>query len=67
MMVAVMNPEGVAAMTRRGFDVRTTPLAGGGELFRRQVAAHKEAVEGSSLWVPCAARRSDLRPAEASE
>ena len=46
MMVAVMNPEGIAAMTRRGFDVQTTPLAGGGELFRRQVAAHKEAKAG---------------------
>jgi alkanesulfonate monooxygenase SsuD/methylene tetrahydromethanopterin reductase-like flavin-dependent oxidoreductase (luciferase family) len=42
-MVAVMNPPGIAASTRRGFDIQTTPLAGRPELFRAQVAAHKEA------------------------
>ena len=43
MMVAVMNPPGIAASTRRGFDIQTTPLAGRPELFRAQIAAHKEA------------------------
>ena len=43
MMVAVMNPPGIAASTRRGFDIQTTPLAGSPELFRAQIAAHKEA------------------------
>jgi len=42
-MVAVMNPPGIAASTRRGFDIQTTPLAGRPELFRAQIAAHKEA------------------------
>jgi alkanesulfonate monooxygenase SsuD/methylene tetrahydromethanopterin reductase-like flavin-dependent oxidoreductase (luciferase family) len=42
-MVAVMNPPGIAANTRRGFDIQTTPLAGRPELFRAQTAAHKEA------------------------
>ncbi|MEC8815465.1 MAG: LLM class flavin-dependent oxidoreductase [Actinomycetota bacterium] len=43
MMVAVMNPPGIAAATRRGFDVQTTPLAGEPGLFQAQVAAHREA------------------------
>ena len=43
MMIAVMNPPGIAASTRRGFDIQTTPLAGRPELFRAQIAAHKEA------------------------
>ncbi len=43
MMVAVMNPPGIAACTRRGFDIQTTPLAGRPDLFRSQIAAHKEA------------------------
>ena len=43
MMVAVMNPPGIADCTRRGFDIQTTPLAGKPELFRAQIAAHKEA------------------------
>ena len=43
MMVAVMNPPGIAACTRRGFDIQTTPLAGQPDLFRSQIAAHKEA------------------------
>ena len=30
-------------MTRRGFDIQTTPLAGDDELFMRQVGTHKEA------------------------
>ncbi len=42
-MVAVMNPPGIAACTKRGFDIQTTPLAGKPELFRAQIAAHKEA------------------------
>ena len=43
MMVAVMNPPGIAACTRRGFDIQTTPLAGRPDLFRSQIAAHKKA------------------------
>tara|TARA_B100000745_G_scaffold55780_1_gene33009 strand:- start:50 stop:1084 length:1035 start_codon:yes stop_codon:yes gene_type:complete len=43
MMVAVMNPPGIAAATRRGFDIQTTPLAGEPGLFRAQIAAHREA------------------------
>ena len=43
MMVAVMNPPGIAACTRRGFNIQTTPLAGRPDLFRSQIAAHKEA------------------------
>ena len=43
MMIAVLNPEGIAACTRRGFHIQTTPLAGKPELFKAQVDAHKEA------------------------
>ena len=43
LMVAVMNPSGIAACTKRGFDIQTTPLAGRPELFQAQIAAHKEA------------------------
>ncbi len=43
LMVAVMNPPGIAACTKRGFDIQTTPLAGRPELFEAQIAAHKEA------------------------
>ena len=43
LMVAVMNPPGIAAYTRRGFNIQTTPLAGRPNLFRAQIAAHKEA------------------------
>jgi alkanesulfonate monooxygenase SsuD/methylene tetrahydromethanopterin reductase-like flavin-dependent oxidoreductase (luciferase family) len=42
-MVAVMNPPGIAACTKRGFNIQTTPLSGAPELFRAQIAAHKEA------------------------
>tara|TARA_Y100001947_G_scaffold104608_1_gene89424 strand:+ start:58 stop:567 length:510 start_codon:yes stop_codon:yes gene_type:complete len=38
-----MNPPGIAAATRRGFDIQTTPLAGEPGLFRAQIAAHREA------------------------
>lgn len=43
MMIASVSPEGISAMTRRGFDIQTTPLAGDDDLFLRQVGAHKEA------------------------
>jgi len=43
MMIAVMNPAGIAACTRRGFHIQTTPLSGNPDLFKAQVAAHKEA------------------------
>ena len=46
MMIAVMNPEGIAASTRRGFHIQTTPLAGEPELFKAQISAHKEAKAG---------------------
>lgn len=43
MMMAVMNPDGIAACTRRGFHIQTTPLAGNHQLLVDQVAAHKRA------------------------
>ena len=43
MMAASVSPEGIEAMTRRGFDIQTTPLSGDDDLFMRQVGAHKEA------------------------
>ncbi|MDP6944419.1 MAG: LLM class flavin-dependent oxidoreductase [Myxococcota bacterium] len=43
LMIAVMNPPGIAACTKRGFNIQTTPLSGAPELFHAQVAAHKEA------------------------
>jgi len=43
MMIAVMDPSGIAASTRRGFHIQTTPLAGKQELFKSQITAHKEA------------------------
>ncbi len=41
MMIAVMDPSGIAACTRRGFHIQTTPLAGKQELFKSQIAAQK--------------------------
>jgi len=38
-----LNPEGIAACTKRGFHIQTTPLSGKQELFKAQIAAHKEA------------------------
>ena len=35
MLIASVSPEGISAMTRRGFDIQTTPLAGDDELFMR--------------------------------
>jgi alkanesulfonate monooxygenase SsuD/methylene tetrahydromethanopterin reductase-like flavin-dependent oxidoreductase (luciferase family) len=46
-MIAVMNPAGIAACTKRGFNIQTTPLSGHPDLLRQQVAAHKEAKEGT--------------------
>jgi len=43
LMVAVLNPEGIAACTKRGFHIQTTPLSGKPELFRAQIGAHKQA------------------------
>ncbi len=42
-MMATMNHEGIRRSTLRGFDIQTTPLAGDPDLFRMQVAAHKDA------------------------
>ena len=44
-MIAVMNPPGIAAATERGFNIQTTPLAGHPDLLVQQVTAHKEAKE----------------------
>ena len=44
-MIAVVNPEGIAACTKRGFNIQTTPLSGHPDLLRQQVAAHREAKE----------------------
>jgi alkanesulfonate monooxygenase SsuD/methylene tetrahydromethanopterin reductase-like flavin-dependent oxidoreductase (luciferase family) len=43
MMMAVLNPPGIAACTKRGFHIQTTPLSGDMELFRAQIGAHKDA------------------------
>jgi len=43
MMIAVMNPPGIEACTRRGFNIQTTALSGTQEMFRTQVMAHKDA------------------------
>ncbi len=43
MMIAVMDPSGIAASTKRGFHIQTTPLAGKQKLFKSQITAHKEA------------------------
>ncbi|MEM6986500.1 MAG: LLM class flavin-dependent oxidoreductase [Pseudomonadota bacterium] len=39
LMMAVMNPAGIEACTRRGFHIQTTPLAGNHQLLVDQVAA----------------------------
>ncbi|MEM7239027.1 MAG: LLM class flavin-dependent oxidoreductase [Pseudomonadota bacterium] len=39
MMMAVMNPQGIHACTRRGFHIQTTPLAGNHQLLLDQVDA----------------------------
>ncbi|MEM6588240.1 MAG: LLM class flavin-dependent oxidoreductase [Pseudomonadota bacterium] len=39
MMMAVMNPEGIYACTKRGFHIQTTPLAGNRQLLVDQVGA----------------------------
>lgn len=44
-MIAVMNPPGIAACTERGFNIQTTPLAGHPDLLVEQVTAHKKAKE----------------------
>lgn len=38
-MMAVLNPEGIHACTKRGFHIQTTPLAGNHQLLVDQVAA----------------------------
>ncbi|MEM7058363.1 MAG: LLM class flavin-dependent oxidoreductase [Pseudomonadota bacterium] len=45
MMMAVMNPAGIHACTKRGFHIQTTPLAGDGDLLRQQVTAFTSAKE----------------------
>ncbi len=44
-MLAVLNPDGIRAATRRGFHIQTTPLSGDDDLFRRQVGAFTETRE----------------------
>lgn len=41
LMLAVMNPEGIAHCTKRGFHIQTTPLAGDHQLLEQQVRGHK--------------------------
>lgn len=43
MMMAVLNPEGIYACTRRGFHIQTTPLAGDHQLLLDQVDAFNRA------------------------
>ena len=45
MMMAVMNPEGIYACTKRGFHIQTTPLAGNKQLLHDQVSAFTRAKE----------------------
>lgn len=43
MMMAVMNPDGIYACTKRGFHIQTTPLAGNHQLLIDQVSAFTRA------------------------
>ena len=43
MMMAVMNPEGIYACTRRGFHIQTTPLSGNHQMLVDQVDAFNRA------------------------
>ncbi len=43
MMMAVMNPDGIYACTKRGFHIQTTPLAGNRQLLVDQVGAFTRA------------------------
>ena len=43
MMMAVMNPEGIYACTRRGFHIQTTPLSGNHQLLVDQVSGFTRA------------------------
>ena len=43
MMMAVMNPEGIYACTRRGFHIQTTPLSGNHQLLIDQVSGFTRA------------------------
>lgn len=71
-MMAVMNPEGIAAATKRGFQIQTTALAANPEVFAAQINAHKQAKAGmgadgdrsrimASRIVYCAADEADAR------
>ena len=43
LMMAVMNPSGIEASTKRGFHIQTTALSGDHEMLVEQVDAHKRA------------------------
>ncbi len=43
MMMAVMNPDGIYACTRRGFHIQTTPLSGNHQMLVDQVDAFQRA------------------------
>ncbi|QGX97400.1 LLM class flavin-dependent oxidoreductase [Roseovarius faecimaris] len=45
MMMAVMNPEGIYACTKRGFHIQTTPLSGNHQLLMDQVGGFTRAKE----------------------
>lgn len=45
LMMAVMNPAGIEASTKRGFHIQTTALSGNHQMLVDQVAAHKTAKE----------------------
>ena len=45
MMMAVMNPEGIYACTKRGFHIQTTPLSGNHQLLMDQVGGFARAKE----------------------
>jgi len=43
LMMAVMNPPGIEASTKRGFHIQTTALSGNHQMLVEQVSAHKTA------------------------
>ncbi len=56
LMMAVMNPAGIEACTKRGFHIQTTALSGDHQMLVDQVDAHKRAkeslgVDGTNLTI----------------
>ncbi len=71
-MLAVLSEPGIAACTKRGFSIQTSPLSATPEVLKRQVAAHKCAkaemgAAGEALYLTllrvgyCASDEADAR------